>query len=72
MVQGINILTYLPRFDANSGHGQWSWAGTALLSEVATIQVEFITLSQRTGNPYYAEQVTKVTLSAAAVCLSGL
>jgi len=45
--------------DMQSGHGQWSWAGTALLSEVATIQVEFITLSKRTGNPYYAEQVTK-------------
>ncbi len=57
------------RSSVDSGHGQWSWAGTALLSEVATIQVEFITLSKRTGNPYYADQVTKVR--TAQRCLSG-
>jgi hypothetical protein len=47
----------------NRGTGKWSWSGTALLAEAGTIQIEFITLSKRTGNPSYGEKVTKVRLS---------
>jgi len=42
-----------------TGTGKWSWSGTALLAEAGTIQIEFITLSKRTGNPSYGEKVTK-------------
>jgi mannosyl-oligosaccharide alpha-1,2-mannosidase len=45
--------------DMRSGSGNWGWSGKALLSEVATIQLEFITLSKRSGNPVYAQKVTK-------------
>eukprot|EP00850_Spirogloea_muscicola_P000924 SM000003S11169 [mRNA] locus=s3:1291827:1298198:- [translate_table: standard] len=46
--------------DLASGHHDNGWAGGSILADCGTEQLEFIALSQRTGNPVYAAKVENV------------
>ena len=64
LLAAFNTPSGIPHTTVNllSGHSSNpSWSGGAsILSEVGTLQVEFKALSDRTGDPRYAEKVTKI------------
>ncbi|XP_041096506.1 mannosyl-oligosaccharide 1,2-alpha-mannosidase IA-like, partial [Polyodon spathula] len=61
----FNTPTGIPRGVINLGSGaSWSWgwasAGSSILAEFGTLHLEFVHLTEVTGNPTYSEKVMNI------------
>ncbi|KAK1153023.1 mannosyl-oligosaccharide 1,2-alpha-mannosidase IC [Acipenser oxyrinchus oxyrinchus] len=61
----FNTPTGIPRGVINLGSGtSWSWgwasAGSSILAEFGTLHLEFVHLTEVTGNPIYSEKVMNI------------
>ncbi|XP_030074651.1 mannosyl-oligosaccharide 1,2-alpha-mannosidase IC isoform X1 [Microcaecilia unicolor] len=65
LLPAFNTPTGIPRGIINLGNGlSWSWgwasAGSSILAEFGTLHLEFLQLSQVSGNPLFTEKVMNV------------
>lgn len=65
LLPAFNTPTGIPRGVINLGSGtSWSWgwasAGSSILAEFGTLHLEFIHLSELSGNPIYTEKVMNI------------
>ncbi|XP_064381141.1 mannosyl-oligosaccharide 1,2-alpha-mannosidase IC isoform X2 [Dromaius novaehollandiae] len=65
LLPAFNTPTGIPRGVINLGSGMsWSWgwasAGSSILAEFGTLHLEFLHLSELSGNPVFAEKVTNI------------
>lgn len=65
LLPAFNTPTGIPRGVINLGSGtSWSWgwasAGSSILAEFGTLHLEFVHLSQLSGNPIYTEKVMNI------------
>ncbi|XP_052435429.1 mannosyl-oligosaccharide 1,2-alpha-mannosidase IA isoform X1 [Carassius gibelio] len=65
LLPAFNTPTGIPRGVINLGSGtSWSWgwasAGSSILAEFGTLHLEFIHLSQLSGNPLFTEKVMNI------------
>ncbi|XP_041319065.1 mannosyl-oligosaccharide 1,2-alpha-mannosidase IC isoform X2 [Pyrgilauda ruficollis] len=65
LLPAFNTPTGIPRGVINLGSGMsWSWgwasAGSSILAEFGTLHLEFLHLSQLSGNPVFAEKVMNI------------
>uniref|UniRef100_A0A8C0V8W5 alpha-1,2-Mannosidase n=1 Tax=Cyanistes caeruleus TaxID=156563 RepID=A0A8C0V8W5_CYACU len=65
LLPAFNTPTGIPRGVINLGSGMsWSWgwasAGSSILAEFGTLHLEFLHLSELSGNPVFAEKVMNI------------
>ncbi|KAL6109720.1 man1c1 [Pungitius sinensis] len=65
LLPAFNTPTGIPRGVINLGSGtSWSWgwasAGSSILAEFGTLHLEFVHLSELSGNPIYTEKVMNI------------
>ncbi|KAG7276046.1 hypothetical protein CRUP_038502 [Coryphaenoides rupestris] len=65
LLPAFNTPTGIPRGVINLGSGtSWSWgwasAGSSILAEFGTLHLEFIHLTELSGNPVYADKVMNI------------
>ncbi|XP_029475704.1 mannosyl-oligosaccharide 1,2-alpha-mannosidase IC [Rhinatrema bivittatum] len=65
LLPAFNTPTGIPRGIINLGNGMsWSWgwasAGSSILAEFGTLHLEFLQLSQISGNPLFTEKVMNI------------
>uniref|UniRef100_A0AAQ4RK10 alpha-1,2-Mannosidase n=1 Tax=Gasterosteus aculeatus aculeatus TaxID=481459 RepID=A0AAQ4RK10_GASAC len=65
LLPAFNTPTGIPRGVINLGSGtSWSWgwasAGSSILAEFGTLHLEFVHLSELSGNPVYTEKVMNI------------
>ncbi|XP_026083935.1 mannosyl-oligosaccharide 1,2-alpha-mannosidase IC-like [Carassius auratus] len=65
LLPAFNTPTGIPRGVINLGSGtSWSWgwasAGSSILAEFGTLHLEFVHLSQLSGNPLFTEKVMNI------------
>ncbi|XP_052003609.1 mannosyl-oligosaccharide 1,2-alpha-mannosidase IA-like [Xyrauchen texanus] len=65
LLPAFNTPTGIPRGVINLGSGtSWSWgwasAGSSILAEFGTLHLEFVHLSELSGNPMFTEKVTNI------------
>uniref|UniRef100_A0A8D2Q9T4 alpha-1,2-Mannosidase n=1 Tax=Zonotrichia albicollis TaxID=44394 RepID=A0A8D2Q9T4_ZONAL len=65
LLPAFNTPTGIPRGVINLGSGMsWSWgwasAGSSILAEFGTLHLEFLHLSELSGNPVFAEKVRNI------------
>ncbi|XP_077077707.1 mannosyl-oligosaccharide 1,2-alpha-mannosidase IA isoform X2 [Siphateles boraxobius] len=65
LLPAFNTPTGIPRGVINLGSGtSWSWgwasAGSSILAEFGTLHLEFVHLSQLSGNPVFTEKVMNI------------
>ncbi|XP_060113533.1 mannosyl-oligosaccharide 1,2-alpha-mannosidase IC [Heteronotia binoei] len=65
LLPAFNTPTGIPRGVINLGSGMsWSWgwasAGSSILAEFGSLHLEFLHLSELSGNPVYAEKVMNI------------
>ncbi|XP_036414603.1 mannosyl-oligosaccharide 1,2-alpha-mannosidase IA isoform X2 [Colossoma macropomum] len=65
LLPAFSTPTGIPRGVINLGSGtSWSWgwasAGSSILAEFGTLHLEFVHLSELSGNPIYTEKVTNI------------
>ena len=65
LLPAFNTPTGIPRGVINLGSGMsWSWgwasAGSSILAEFGTLHLEFLHLSELSGNPVFAEKVLNI------------
>ncbi|KAM8796109.1 mannosyl-oligosaccharide 1,2-alpha-mannosidase IC [Eudromia elegans] len=65
LLPAFNTPTGIPRGVINLGSGlSWSWgwasAGSSILAEFGTLHLEFLHLSELSGNPVFAEKVMNI------------
>ncbi|XP_023668860.2 mannosyl-oligosaccharide 1,2-alpha-mannosidase IA isoform X1 [Paramormyrops kingsleyae] len=65
LLPAFNTPTGIPRGVINLGSGtSWSWgwasAGSSILAEFGTLHLEFVHLSELTGNPVFTEKVMNI------------
>ncbi|XP_010574652.1 PREDICTED: mannosyl-oligosaccharide 1,2-alpha-mannosidase IC [Haliaeetus leucocephalus] len=62
LLPAFNTPTGIPRGVINLGSWSWGWAsaGSSILAEFGTLHLEFLHLSELSGNPVFAEKVMNI------------
>uniref|UniRef100_A0A7N8YMA8 alpha-1,2-Mannosidase n=1 Tax=Mastacembelus armatus TaxID=205130 RepID=A0A7N8YMA8_9TELE len=62
LLPAFNTPTGIPRGVINLGSWSWGWAsaGSSILAEFGTLHLEFVHLTELSGNPIYTEKVMNI------------
>uniref|UniRef100_A0AAQ4S541 alpha-1,2-Mannosidase n=1 Tax=Gasterosteus aculeatus aculeatus TaxID=481459 RepID=A0AAQ4S541_GASAC len=60
LLPAFNTPTGIPRGVINLGSWGWASAGSSILAEFGTLHLEFVHLSELSGNPVYTEKVMNI------------